>query len=76
MLSASSDYDLSDTIIDIKPNAVLCHETLGVLALVEEIKKRNLNRRNSVVYLVIKEDIPDANGIMKTRSNNQYAAAA
>ena len=76
VLSASSDYELSDTIMEIKPNSVLCHETLGVLALCEEIKKRSLNRRNSVIYLVIKEDIPDANGIMRPGSKHHIAAAA
>lgn len=78
ILEADSDFELLDTISEIKPNLVLSHEKLGVLALCEEIAKRNLNRRNSVVYLIIKEDLPCVKEIAlaKQASADRFAIAA
>ena len=76
IISTSSHYDLIDSILAIKPNSLLSNQTLGVVSLYEEISKRNLNRRNSIVYLIINEDIPDSNGIMNYANQNKVANAA
>ena len=76
VLEAGSDFELCDTLNEIRPNSVLSHEKLGVLALCEEIEKRSLNRRNSEVYLIIKEDIPDTNYILNNVPNQRIAQAA
>lgn len=65
-----------DVLLDLNPSTVLCSEKIGILALCEAIEKRNLNRRNSEVFLIIQNEIPGLDFCLSSASTQRIAGGS